>query len=100
MEGKKIQNVNVSIDELDELERLAFLAYQLFGEGPVDFHRLRYEFVTSPLFAHIKGDWWVKSWVYVILATGVLEKRGDKYYIKKKYVDKVKSISLSEHLVF
>jgi len=99
MEGKKIQNVNVSIDELDELERLAFLAYQLFGEGPVDFHRLRYEFVKSPLFAHIKGDWWVKSWVYIILSTGVLEKRGDKYYIKKKYINKVRNISLSENLV-
>jgi len=90
MEEKKIELVN---DELDELEKLALLAYQLFGEGPVDFHRLRYEFVKSPLFAHIKGDWFVKSLAYVILSTEVLEKRDGKYYIKKKYIDKIKEIS-------
>jgi len=95
MKGKEIQSVHISINELDELERLAFLAYQLFGEGPVDFHRLRYEFVKSPLFAHIKGGWFVKSLAYVILATDVLEKRESKYYIKRKYIDKIKKI-LSE----
>jgi len=78
--------------ECTELERLALLAYRLFGEGPVDFHRLRYEFVKSPLFAHIKGDWWVKSWAYVILSTGVLEERGGRYYIRREYVERMGEI--------
>jgi len=96
MEEKRIESVNV---ELDELEKLALLAYQLFGEGPVDFHHLRYEFVKSPLFAHIKGDWFVKSLAYVILSTEVLEKRDGKYYIKKKYIDKIKKISHKIHIL-
>jgi len=100
MEEKKIQKTHTNIDELGELERLALLAYRLFGEGPVDFHRLRYEFVKSPLFAHINGDWFVKSLVYVILSTDVLEKRDGKYYIKKKYLERIKNISLSENLIF
>ena len=85
-----MQNTHVSIDKLNTLERLALLAYQLFGEGPVDFHRLRYEFVKSPLFAHIEGDWFIKSLAYVILATGVLEERDGKYYIKREYIDKIR----------
>jgi len=93
---KKVQNVRMSIEELNELERLALLAYQLFGEGPVDFHRLRYEFVKSPLFAHIEGDWFVKSLAYVILSTDVLEERNGKYYIKKKYIEKIRKY-LSEN---
>jgi len=96
MERKKIQNAYISADGLNNLERLALLAYRLFGEGPVDFHRLRYEFVKSPLFAHIEGDWFVKSLAYVILSTDVLEERDGKYYIKKKYIEKIKKISLSE----
>jgi len=89
MEEERIQNIHTSIGKLNALEKLAFLAYQLFGEGPVDFHRLRYEFVKSPLFAHIEGDWFIKSLAYVILATGVLEERDGKYYIKREYIDKI-----------
>jgi len=83
-------SVFACMEEYGELGRLALLAYQLFGEGPVDFHRLRYEFVKSPLFAHIEGDWFIKSLAYVILSTDVLEERGDKYYIKKKWVDRIR----------
>jgi len=79
-----------SIDELNNLEKLAWLAYQLFGEGPVDPYRLRYEFVNSPLFAHIEGDWFVKSIAYVILSTDVLEERDGKYYIKKEYIERLR----------
>jgi len=83
------QNAMGESHECRDLEKLALLAYRLFGEGLVDFHRLRYEFVTSPLFAHIKGDWFVKSIGYVILSTDVLEKRGDKYYIKEKWLKRI-----------
>jgi len=76
------------------MEKLAFLAYKLFGEGPVDFRELRHRFVISPLFAHIEGDWFIKSFAYVILATGVLEERGGKYYIKKHYLDWLKSVQV------
>jgi len=78
--------------ECSGLERLALLAYKLFGKGPVDFHRLRYEFVKSPLFAHIKGDWFVKSLAYVILSTGVLEKRDGKYYIVEEWLRRINEI--------
>ena len=78
--------------ECGELERLALLAYKLFGEGPVDVYRLRYELVNSPLFAHIEGDWFDKSLAYAILATDVLEKRGDKYYIAKEWIKRMPEI--------
>jgi len=76
------------------MERLALLAYRLFGEGPVDFRELRRRFVKSPLFAHIGGVWLIKSIEYVILSTGVLEKRGGKYYIKKDYLDWLKRVQV------
>jgi len=79
--------------ECRNMERLAYLAYQLFGEGPVDFHRLRYEFVKSPLFSHIEGGWFIKSWAYVILSTGILEKRGGEYYIVKEWLMRMPEIA-------
>ena len=78
---------------LREIEKLALLAYKLYGEGPVDFRELRYLFVVSPCF-NVEGDWFVKSIGYVILSTDVLVERGGKYYVNKKYVEKFKNVDI------
>jgi len=83
----------VKLEELREIDRLALLAYKLYGEGPVDFHELRYLFVVSPCF-NVEGNWFVKSIAYVILSTDVLVERGGKYYVNKKYVEKFKNVDI------
>ena len=70
------------------------LAYRLYGEGPVDFHHLRYLYVTSPYFNPVGDDWFDKSvyYIYTLALARILVKRGGKYYISKKWLRRIPEI--------
>jgi len=87
----------VKLEELHDSEKLALLAYRLYGKGPFSFHQLRRMYVASPCFG--EDDWYAKSVAYTVTLAigvfmGVFEERNGKFYVSKDYIEKFKNVDV------